>query len=282
VERGSGALRVAVVTGAASGIGRALAIELAGRGYAPAISDIDTAGLARTRQACEARGATVLAAEVDVADRDAVHAHADLVASFGTPRLVFANAGVAAAGNVLEQPHEHVQRVVDVDLWGVIHTCQAFLPRLINGGGGHLVTVSSVFGLIGVPSQSAYNAAKFAVRGYTESLRQEVKLAGHPVNVSCVHPGGVRTDIARSASLAPGVDREQQVALFERLSRTTPEQAARSILRGLQRRRGRILVGADARAIEWTSRVMGARYTDLVGTSRVARRMFGPGDRHPG
>jgi NAD(P)-dependent dehydrogenase (short-subunit alcohol dehydrogenase family) len=275
VERGSGDLTVAVVTGAASGIGRALAIELARRGYAPAISDIDPDGLERTRQACEARGAAVLAAEVDVTDRDAVHGHADDVAAFGTPRLVFANAGVAAAGNVLDQPHEHVQRVVDVDLWGVVHTCQAFLPRLIDSGGGHLVTVSSVAGLIGVPSQSAYNAAKFAVRGYTESLRQEVKLAGHPVNVSCVHPGGVRTDIARSAAFAPGVDREQQVALFDRLSRTSPEQAARSILRGVQRRRARILVGADAHAIEWTARVLGARYADVVGASRLVRRLFG-------
>lgn len=268
--------RVAVVTGAASGIGRALAVELAARGAALALSDVDDPGLDAVAASCRDAGARVCAEVVDVSDRDAVFAHAATVSErLGDPALVVANAGIGASGTVLGQSHEDVRRVIEVDLFGVIHTCQAFLPRLVAGRGGRLVTVSSAFGLVAAPKQSAYNAAKFGVRGYTESMRQEVALAGLPVTVSCVHPGAVRTAIARSALLGPDENAEALVRFLEVMARTSPKGAARIILRGAARDRARILIGADARVMELTARVGGARYTDLVSASRLGRWMFG-------
>lgn len=267
---------VAVITGAASGIGRALAIQLAADGHDLAISDIDEVGLAATRDEAARAGVQVLASHLDVADRAAVLAHAAQVeAHFGTVDLVVANAGIAAVGSVRSQRYEHLRRVIEVDFLGVVHTCEAFLPRLVAGGGGRLATVSSCFGLLAVPGNSAYNAAKFAVRGYTEALRQEVLLTGVPVEVSCVHPGGVRTAIARNALLADDHNREELVRLFDRLALTSPEAAARVILRGVGRGRARVLVGADAWAFDLVARVLGARYTDLVGRSGAIRRALG-------
>jgi short-subunit dehydrogenase len=144
------------------------------------------------------------------------------------------------------------------------------LPQLVASGDGHVVNISSVFGLISVPGQAGYNAAKFAVRGFTEALRQEMLEAGHPVGVSCVHPGGVRTSIASSARVIDG-DAEQMVARFERVARTSPESAARTILRGVERKRARILVGGDAYAIDLMQRTLGSAYQDLV--YRVTKRL---------
>jgi NAD(P)-dependent dehydrogenase (short-subunit alcohol dehydrogenase family) len=268
--------RVAVITGAASGIGRALAVELARRGAALALSDIDGPGLELVADTCRATGARVQAEVVDVSDRDAVLAHAAAANKhLGDPTLVIANAGIGASGTVLNQAPEDVRRVIEVDLFGVIHTCQAFLPRLVAGGGGRLVNVSSVFGLVAAPKQSAYNAAKFGVRGYTESLRQELGLAGIPVTVSCVHPGAVRTAIARSALYAPDEDGETLMRFLDRMAWTSPAGAARVILRGAARDRARILVGSDARLMELTARIGGAAYTDLVSRSWLGRWIFG-------
>jgi NAD(P)-dependent dehydrogenase (short-subunit alcohol dehydrogenase family) len=268
--------RIAVITGAASGIGRALAVELAQRGAGLALSDIDGLGLARIVETCRATGVRVHHEVVDVSDRDAVVAHAAAVTEhLGAPTLVVANAGIAASGTVLGQAHEDVRRVIEVDLFGVIHTCQAFLPLLQAGGGGRLVTVSSVFGLVAAPKQSAYNAAKFGVRGYTESLRQELGLARSPITVSCVHPGAVRTAIARSALYAPDEDEETLMRFLDRMAWTSPTRAARTILRGAAADRARILVGSDARLMELTARVGGAAYTDLVSRSWLGRWIFG-------
>src|ERR1700757_5041241 len=210
--------RTAVVTGAASGIGRALAVELAGegarlalsdvgtarppqtaaprkaRGARLAISDVDTAGLAETAALCKARGAEVHQQHLDVADRDAVVAYADEVKDhYGAVHLVINNAGIALTGEVEHLQFKDVERIIDVDFWGVAHGTIAFLPHLIDSGEGTLVNISSLFGLIAIPGQSAYNAAKFAVRGFTESLRQELLISGQPVTVTCVHPGGIKT-----------------------------------------------------------------------------------------
>lgn len=265
----------AVVTGAASGIGRALAQELAKRGANLAISDIADSALSETASLVQSAGAGVKVStyHLDVADRAAVLAHADEVAAeFGRVDLVFNNAGVAVAATVEETSWENFEWLMGINFWGVVHGTKAFLPHLIESGDGTLVNISSVFGFIGVPSQSAYNSAKFAVRGFTEALRQEMLMEGKPVTVCCVHPGGIRTNIARSARVpdTSEVDRESMAKDFDRIARTSPERAARTILRGVDRRKPRILVGPDAYLINGFERFLGARYEGVL--ARMAKR----------
>ena len=266
--------RVAVVTGAGSGIGRALALELARHGAVVVASDIDQAGLGATAAALAARGASHRCDVLDVTDRGAVLAYADAVAAdFGRVNQVYNNAGVAFAGDILSSSFEQIARVVDVDFWGVVHGTKAFLPHLVASGEAHIVNISSVFGLLAVPGQSAYNAAKFAVRGFTESLRQEMLLARLPVRVTCVHPGGVRTDIARRAARAGSVDPAAVERFEQRMLRKSPADAARLILAGVRRNRARVLVGRDARALDLLVRLTGSGYQQLV--ARAARRALG-------
>ncbi|MFD5179788.1 SDR family NAD(P)-dependent oxidoreductase [Nocardia sp. NPDC058379] len=264
--------KVAVVTGAASGIGRALAVELTGRGARLAISDVDAAGLARTAELC---GGAPHQQILDVADRAAVHAYADAVAAtFGTVNLVINNAGITKFGTVDETPYADLEAVMDVDFWGVVHGTKAFLPHLIASGDGHVVNISSVFGLFGVPTQSSYNAAKFAVRGYTEALSQEMLISGHPVAVTCVHPGGVRTGIVASATSSVGTDMTALRTLFtEKLTPTSPESAAQTILRGVLARKPRVLIGYDAVAMDTAVRLLGPTYQRLF--AAVATRVLG-------
>ena len=185
--------KVAVITGAGSGIGRALALNLAAKGAKLALSDIDAEGLAETVRAVKALGAQVKADRLNVAEREAVLAYAeDVVAHFGRVNQVYNNAGIAHNGSVEQTEFKDIERIMDVDFWGVVNGTKAFLPHVIASGDGHIVNISSLFGLIAVPGQSAYNAAKFAVRGFTEALRQEMLVSGHPVTVTCVHPGASR------------------------------------------------------------------------------------------
>ncbi|MDT8910232.1 SDR family NAD(P)-dependent oxidoreductase [Amycolatopsis sp. PS_44_ISF1] len=269
--------RVAVVTGAGSGLGRALALALAGRGARLALSDVDTDGLAGTVASADGLGAEVRGYELDVADRAAVLAHAEEVAAeFGRVNLVVNNAGVALGATVEEMSFEDFDWLMGINLGGVVNGTKAFLPHLIASGDGHLVNVSSVFGFIGVPSQSAYNAAKFAVRGFTEALREEMLAARHPVGVSCVHPGGIKTDIVRNARGGAGGDRESAAAGFDKIAMTTPERAARTILRGVQRRSARILIGPDAYLFDAMPRVLGSAYQRPVATlARFGRKRAG-------
>lgn len=261
----------AVITGAASGIGRALAVDLAARGAHLAVSDVDDAGLEETVARCAAvpgPGRT-RSYHLDVADRKAVLDHADeVMRDFGTVNLVVNNAGVAVGATVEEMPWEDIDWLMGINFWGVVHGTKAFLPHLIASGDGHLVNISSVFGLIGVPSQSAYNAAKFTVRGFTEALRQEMLIDRKPVVVSCVHPGGIRTNIARSGRL--GADQDRHVAHFDKIARTTPEKAASIILRGVDQEKARILVGPDAYLIAAVPRLLGASYEGIA--ARAGRR----------
>ncbi|MDQ6525351.1 SDR family NAD(P)-dependent oxidoreductase [Nocardioides sp. LHD-245] len=254
--------KVAAVTGAGSGIGRALALQLAAEGARVAISDWDATGLAETAALLEEAGATPHSTVLDVRDRAAVHAWADAVADrLGGVNLVVNNAGITIFGTVEESPYEDIEKVIDVDFWGVVHGTKAFLPHLIASGDGHVVNVSSVFGLFGVPTQSSYNAAKFAVRGFTEALRQEMLVDGHPVGVTCVHPGGIRTNIVNNATASNAADISGIARVFEeRLTRTSPETAARTILRGVRARRPKVLIGADAVAVDLVVRVLGAAY----------------------
>src|SRR5579875_2770122 len=267
--------RTAVITGAGSGIGRALSISLARRGANLAISDINSSGLEETVRLCAGSGGKIEPYRLDVADRAAVTAHADEVAStFGAVHLMINNAGVAVAGTIEETTFDDFDWLLGINLMGVINGSKAFLPHLIESGDGHLVNLSSVFGLIAPAFNGAYCTAKFGVRGFTEALRQEMLIAGHPVTVHSVHPGGIRTNIARNARMKPSIQTaapgEDPVRDFDRIARTSPDRAAATILAGVDANKTRILVGPDAYLIAAIPRLLGARYVDLFG--RVARR----------
>ena len=254
--------KIAAVTGAGSGIGQALAIELARSGASVAISDVDTEGLAVTEQRLKAIGAPVKADRLDVTEREAFELYADAVkAHFGKVNQIYNNAGIAFAGDIEVSQFKDIEKVMDVDFWGVVNGTKVFLPHLIESGDGHVINISSVFGLFSVPGQAAYNAAKFAVRGFTEALRQEMMLAGHPVKVTTVHPGGIKTNIVRNMTAVDSVDREQLTESFDKkLARTSPQQAARIILDGVRKNRARVLVGPDAKVLDLIVRVSGSGY----------------------
>ncbi|WP_068271482.1 SDR family NAD(P)-dependent oxidoreductase [Aldersonia kunmingensis] len=261
--------KVAVVTGAGSGIGRALSVELARRGAKLAISDIDTEGLAETARQCEAIGAEVKQDRLNVAEREAVLLYADEVkAHFGKVNQIYNNAGIAHHGEVETTAFKDIERIMDVDFYGVVNGTKAFLPHLISSGDGHVVNISSLFGLIAIPGQSAYNAAKFAVRGFTEALRQEMLISGHPVKVTCVHPGGIKTAVARNATVNEGADQESFAQLFDRkLAIHTPEYAATTILGAVEKGHGRVLIGYEAKALDLLVRATGSWYQRLVAFS---------------
>lgn len=263
--------RVAAITGAASGIGRALAIELAKEGCHLALCDIDTDGLAETEQAASELGVKVTSTHADVADRTAVYEWADASAeAHGTVNLVVNNAGVALAGTVEETPIEDYEWIVGVNLWGVIYGTKAFLPHLRKAEEGHIVNVSSVFGLFAQPTQSGYNATKFGVRGFTESLRQELDTDGGNVSCTSVHPGGIDTNIAQNARLnesRTGLlagDTEQLRRRFEKGLHVSPEAAARTIIRGVRRNARRVLIGPEAYAVDAMQRALPTAYQRLV------------------
>lgn len=264
--------KVVVITGAGSGIGRSLAVLAARRGATVAISDVDAAGLADTAsQVLSVSGREAHVEKLDVRDRAAMKAYADaVVADLGRVDAVVNNAGVALQGDFADLDYEPLEWIMDIDFWGVVHGSKEFLPHLVASGDGRLVNISSLFGLMAVPGQSAYNAAKFAVRGMTEAIRQEMLVSGAPVKVTCVHPGGIKTAIARNAR-AVGQDQAKAAQLFDtKLARTSADQAAEVILDGMVAGRARVLVGADAKALDLLVRVLGSGYQAVV--SRAAGR----------
>ena len=276
---------VAVVTGAGSGIGRALAQRLAAAGSALAIADIDEAGLQETAHSLEkssAQGAPaksvplVTTHVVDVAKEESVKSFAaDVSARHGRVTLLINNAGVALHGNFEEISLDDLRWLMDINFWGAVYGVKYFLPFLKREPRAHIVNLSSVFGLIAPAGQAAYSASKFAVRGFTEALRHE--LAPTNVCVSCVHPGGIRTPIAehaRSGAETPAAKREEGIARFKKLARTPPEKAAAVILRGVERREPRILIGIDAYQIDVLQRLRPATYW-----KSLARRLKDPGAR---
>ncbi|WP_243056684.1 SDR family oxidoreductase [Nocardioides sp. SR21] len=270
--------KVAVITGAGSGIGRALSIDLARRGSLLAISDVDDAGLAETVDLVKAAGAREVRSDhLDVADRAAFAAYASAVAEhFGRVNLVVNNAGVALAGNLEDLEYPDMDWIMGINFWGVVHGTKEFLPHLIASGDGHLVNISSLFGLISMPGQSMYNAAKYAVRGMSEAVREEMLVAGHPVGVTVVHPGGIKTAIARNARYSAVEDGAQTAKFFdEKLAKMTPERAAEIIVKGIRTDKARVLVGIDAHAVHTLAKVTGSRYQDIV--ARTHRKVMPPG-----
>lgn len=267
--------KVVAITGAASGMGRSLAVECARRGSDLALVDVDEAGLAETTARARAArsGARVESERLDVSNRAGIYAWAERVrGSLGAADVLVNNAGVSLSASVERMTDEDLEWLFGINFWGVVNGCRAFLPQLRARPEAHIVNLSSVFGMIGVPTQSAYCAAKFAVRGFTETLRQE--LADSTVRVSCVHPGGIKTDIVKRGrhyedAMGAAADPERVAAEFEKNARTTADEAARVILRGVLADEPRILIGADAHAIDALARIAPRRYDAVV--RRVAR-----------
>lgn len=262
--------KVAVITGAGSGIGRALARDLAAAGARLALSDVNQVGLQETADSLGLGSDRLITEAFDVADRGAFYAFAERVTGhFGAAHLVFNNAGVALGATVEDMSYEDFEWLMGINFWGVVHGTKAFLPHLKAAGEGHIVNVSSVFGLIGVPTQSAYNASKFAVRGFTEALRQELEMEGGRVSCTSVHPGGIKTNIARNARMGAGVEKitgdvDKARRDFEKMFRTTPEEASQTILKGVKGNKRRVLIGSDARAIDSMQRLMPTAYQRIM------------------
>jgi len=249
--------KVAAITGAGSGIGRALAIQLADAGANVAISDINGEGLAETTALLTARGHAPFASPLDVTERDAVLAYADTV-----------------VGHFKE-----FERVMDVDYWSVVNGTKAFLPHIIKSGDGHIVNISSVFGLLAAPGQAAYVSARFAVRGFTEALRQEMRVGRQPVGVTSVHPGGIKTAIGYHTEGGAGFDPDSFGKLFDCAAITSAPRAARIILRGVEKNKARVLVGPDAKLYDVLVRATGPAYERLSGelTARAIMRRITSG-----
>lgn len=266
--------KVAVITGAGSGIGRELALNLAARGAVLALSDKDEVGLLETAQRCAARHAREVHTEkLDVSDRAAMADYAaSVVSDLGRVNAVFNNAGVALHGDFEEMSYDELEWIMSINFWGVVHGSKEFLPHLIASGDGHLVNISSLFGLMGMPGQTAYNASKFAVRGFSEALRMELIIARHPVQVTTVHPGGIKTAIARNARTTASHDPQTVATTFDKkLARTTAEDAAATIVDGVLRNRPRVVVGKDAKFLDAYVRLVGAGYQNTV--ARVSKRI---------
>ena len=262
--------KVAAITGASSGIGRALALELARRGCHLSLCDVQEAALEAIATEARALGVTVTAQRVDVSQRGQVEAWAtQTVADHGKLNLVVNNAGVALVASIDGASYEALEWIIGINFWGVVHGTKAFLPHLKTSGEGHIVNLSSVFGIAGIPGQGAYNATKFAVRGFTECLRQELELMDCGVSATCVHPGGIKTNIGRAArkdgDLASiGLDADESGENFEKIAMTTPHKAALSILRAVERNKRRVLVGPDAYLFDWTVRLLPTAYQRII------------------
>ncbi len=273
--------KVAAITGAGSGIGQNLAVLLAKQGCHLSLSDINAAGLAQTVALIQNEGVRVTTQQLDVSDRHAVEAWAaDTVKAHGQVNLIFNNAGVALGSTVEGASYEELEWIMNINFWGVVYGTKAFLPYLKQSGNGHIINVSSLFGLTAQPTQSAYNASKFAVRGFTESLRQELDIENCGVSALCVHPGGIRTNIAKAAKMndslrSLGIDPEKSSQTFNKLLRCPPEHAAAIILDAVQKNKRRVLIGNDAKSIDLMQRVFPTGYQRVTAFATQLSKKFG-------
>jgi short-subunit dehydrogenase len=256
----------AAVTGAASGIGRALALELAARGCDLALADRDEAGLqSLAAEIGQRHPQKVTLHRVDVGEPQQIADFAQAaIAAHPRLNILINNAGVTLMGQFYEVDQAEMDWLMNINFWGVVHGTRAFLPHLSQRREAHIVNLSSLFGLIAPPGQAAYVAAKFAVRGFSESLRHELQAAQSPVRLSVVHPGGVATNIVRNARSGHGITdnarRAQAIERFDRLAKTTPQAAALRIIAGIENNQPRILIGSDARLMDLLQRLRPATY----------------------
>jgi short-subunit dehydrogenase len=256
----------AAVTGAASGIGRALALELAARGCDLALADRDDAGLATlAAEIARAHPQKITVRRVDVGEPKQIQDFAQAaIADHPGLNIVINNAGVALMGQFDEIDQAQMDWLMNINFWGVVHGTRAFLPHLGRQREAHIVNLSSIFGIIAPPGQTAYAAAKFAVRGFSEALRHELALAASPVRLSVVHPGGVATNIARNSRTGIGMTdnarRAESIERFDAVAKTTPKDAALRIIKGIEKNQPRILIGNDARFMDLLQRFRPATY----------------------
>jgi short-subunit dehydrogenase len=266
----------AAITGAAGGIGRALALEMVSRGVASlALADRDEAGLKTLAAEIGAR-ARVTTHRVDVADAEAIKAFADAaIAAHPSLNILVNNAGVALLGQFTELEQAQMEWLIDINFWGVVRGTRAFLPHLSAQREAHIVNLSSIFGIISPPGQTAYAAAKFAVRGFSESLRHELQAANSPVRVLVVHPGGIATDIARNARTGSGVTdntrRTEAIDRFDKVAKKSPASAAMHIANAIEANKLRLLIGSDAKFADLIQRLRPASYWALLGRALQKR-----------
>lgn len=266
--------KVVVITGAASGLGRALAMQLDRSGALLALADVNEEGLKETCSLL--KNPNHLPKTLDVSCREDVEQFRDLVlARYNHVDVVINNAGVHVAQRLSDTRLDDFNWVMGVNFWGVVHGSQVFLPSLLGRSDAAIVNISSIYGIAAVPGQGAYNSSKFAIRGFTETLRHE--LAGTSVHVMCVHPGGIRTNIVRNTRFYVAsnmsTDHDAYIRYFDKIARNTPDAAAASILKSLSRRRARCLIGTDARIMDATQRLLPSRYWQVLDTTlyRLAR-----------
>ena len=262
--------KVAAITGAGSGIGQQLAVLLAKQGCHLSLSDVNEKGLAETLDLVKDSDVRVTTKKVDVAKQAEVKAWAEeTVRNHGSVNMIFNNAGVALGSTVEGASYEELEWIVNINFWGVVYGTKEFLPYIKRTGEGHIINISSLFGLTAQPTQSAYNATKFAVRGFTESLRQELDIENNGVSALCVHPGGIRTNIANDARMndslrSLGMNPEKSAKTFNKLLRCPPEEAARQILAAVQKDRRRLLIGNDAKVIDLMQRILPTGYQKVT------------------
>ena len=272
--------KVAAITGAGSGIGQQLAVLLAKQGCHLSLSDVNAQGLAQTVELLEKSNVRVTTQKLDVADRDAMKLWAaDTVQNHGSVNMIFNNAGVALGSTVEGASYEELEWIVNINFWGVVYGTKEFLPLIKKSGEGHIINISSLFGLTAQPTQSAYNATKFAVRGFTESLRQELDIENCGVSALCVHPGGIRTNIANAAKMngslrALGMNPEKSAKTFNKLLRCPPEEAARQILDAVQKDKRRLLIGNDAKTLDLIQRVLPTGYQKVTAMATTWSKRF--------
>ena len=270
--------KVAAITGAGSGIGQQLALLLAKEGCHLSLSDVNEQGLIETVEKLKDTDVRVTIKRLDVADQVAVKAWAEeTVQDHGSVNMIFNNAGVALASTVEGASYEELEWIVNINFWGVVYGTKEFLPFIKQTGDGHIVNISSLFGLTAQPTQSAYNATKFAVRGFTESLRQELDMENCGVSALCVHPGGIRTNIANSAKMNDslktlGMNPEKSAKSFNKLLRCPPKEAARQILEAVKKDKRRLLIGNDAKALDLLQRLLPTGYQKVIALASKSKK----------
>ena len=264
----------AAVTGAGSGVGREIALQLARQNWSLALADNNYAALLDTQSRCAAMTEIARATHVDVAIRAEINSWAASSRDeLGGLDAVFNIAGVLYSGDVMHTPPNDFDLVMATNFESVVNSSRAFLPDILKSRRGRIVNVSSAFGVVSAPGYSAYNASKFAVRGFTEALNQELRISSQTARATCVIPGGLKTSIARTARAAPGVEQGRTAELFDsRIARTAPEDAARKIIAGAWKGKSQVMIGQDARLVAMTSRVLGPHYTQILPALQALRR----------